>query len=296
MTDAYCIGETMALVAPAPPARLHHGGPVQLDVAGAESNVAIGLAQLGVSVAWRGRVGADPLGRLVLDRIAAAGVDIDGAETDPTHPTGAFFKDPAPEGTTVHYLRRGSAGARLHRGMLPPTARLVHLTGVTPALSPQARDLVRHTLVDRPVRGALVSFDVNHRPALWSGPDEAATVLAELADRADIVFVGLDEANRLWGCTDPAEVRAVLPGAGAVVVKDGAVGATEGDTFVPSVPVPVLEPVGAGDAFAAGYLAALLGGADVPARLRLGHRVAAAVLATVGDTVRLAADLQEIRP
>jgi 2-dehydro-3-deoxygluconokinase len=282
--DVVCVGESMALVAPDPPGPLRQARTLRLDVAGAESNVATYLAMLGAKVAWVSRVGADPLGELLLDRIAGSGVDTRLVEVDPTAPTGVFFKEPGPDGTRVHYYRRGSAAAGLGRDVWAKAqARLAHLSGVTPALSDSCADLVAHGMADKP---AAMSFDVNFRPALWSA-QAAAPVLAGLADQADLVFVGLDEAETLWQTRTPEEVRAKLPRPATLVVKDGAVGATsftaDGTCFVPAPAVAVVEPVGAGDAFAAGYLFGVLRGLAEPARLRLGHLVAGSALRAVGD-------------
>jgi 2-dehydro-3-deoxygluconokinase len=288
--DAVCVGEAMVLLAPDPPRPLRAGGTLRVEVAGAESNVATYLAKLGVRVAWVSRVGADPLGQLCTDRLAAAGVDTGLVATDRTLPTGVFFKDPGPGGTSVYYYRRGSAAASMDRAVwsdrrLAGTS-VIHLSGVTAALSAGCADLVSHALADRPVAGALMSFDVNYRPALWPVPD-AAPVLAALANQADLVFVGRDEAATLWGTTHPDEVRARLPGPDTVVVKDGAAGATsyhrQGTAFAPAPPVAVVEPVGAGDGFAAGYLFGALRAVPEPARLRLGHLVAGAALRVAGD-------------
>ncbi|MEU4237562.1 sugar kinase [Actinoplanes sp. NPDC026619] len=285
--DAICVGESMAQLTPHPAGPLSAGGPMWLDVAGAESNVAVHLARLGDRVAWASRVGADPLGRLVRDRIAGYGVDMSLAETDPARPTGVYFKDPGGGTTTVHYYRAGSAAATLGPSLLAHPAfaacRLIHLSGITPALSESCLALIDRALA----MPTTVSFDVNHRPALWPSVRRAAAVLAGLADRAGLVFVGLDEADRLWGTGTPAEVRERLAGPAVLVVKDGARGATSfhpgGVTFVPAGPVEVVEPVGAGDAFAGGYLHGLLAGWAEPARLALGHRIAAAALRTGGD-------------
>jgi 2-dehydro-3-deoxygluconokinase len=282
--DVVCVGESMALAAPDPPGPLRAARTLRLDVAGAESNVATYLALLGARVAWISRVGADPLGAMLLDRLAESGVDTRLVEVDPTAPTGVFFKDPGPDGTRVHYYRRGSAAACMGREVWTKThAQLAHLSGVTPALSDSCADLVAYGLESKP---ATMSFDVNFRPALWS-PEEAAPVLADLADRADLVFVGLDEAETLWNTRTPEDVRAKLPRPATLVVKDGAIGATsfttDGTCFVPAPAVTVVEPVGAGDAFAAGYLYGVLRGLAEPARLRLGHLVAGSALRAVGD-------------
>jgi 2-dehydro-3-deoxygluconokinase len=279
--EVTCVGESMALVTPDPPAPLAEGGPMRLDVAGAESTVACYLAMLGVRVAWASRVGDDPLGRLVRSRIAVHGVDISLVTVDRGAPTGVFFKDPG-ERTAVYYYRGGSAASRLGPDLLPSLSGLVHLSGITPALSPSCAELVEAVLA-APLR---VSFDVNYRPALWPVA-EAAPVLARLADRAGIAFVGLDEAGTLWGADTAEDVRALLPGPRVLVVKDGANGAVSfgpsGRVYVAAPAVDVVEPVGAGDAYAAGYLYGVLHDLAEPARLRLGHLVAAAALRVTGD-------------
>lgn len=283
-----CVGETMAALVPDPVGPLAAAAGLRLAVAGAESNVAMYLADHAVPVRWVSAVGADPFGQRVLADVAARGVDVAGVRTDPARPTGLLVKDPGPDGTRVHYYRRGSAASALGPDVLAGPALdgtgLLHLTGITPALSPSCRSLVEEAL-DGPLP---VSFDVNFRPALW--PDGgAARVLRDLADRADVVFVGLDEAQALWGAdlADAADVRALLPGPRLLVVKDGPRAATGYDGASPcTVPAPyvdVVEPVGAGDAFAAGFLAGLHRGAPLAGALRLAHLTAGAALRVPGD-------------
>ncbi|MDW3848420.1 sugar kinase [Micromonospora sp. BRA006-A] len=286
------MGETMVVLAPDDGGRLEHAARLTVGVGGAESNVAAGLARLGHRTAWVSRVGDDPFGRRVVAEVAAAGVDVSLVAVDRDAPTGLYLKDPGPDRTRVHYHRAGSAASRLGAPDLGRPglagARLLHLSGITAALSGTCRDLLVSALDGRALPGARVSFDVNHRPALWPA-DRAGPVLRDLADRADVVLVGLDEAAVLWSAGDPAAVRALLPGPELVVVKDGPVGATAlprtgPAVVVPALPVDVVEPVGAGDAFAAGFLSGLLRGLDLRACLRLGHLTAAPVLAVPGDT------------
>ncbi|WP_327035813.1 sugar kinase [Micromonospora ureilytica] len=289
--EVAAVGETMVVLCPAPGEPLEHAERVALSVGGAESNVAGYLARLGHLTTWVSRVGDDPFGRAVVRHVAAAGVRVDQVCVDPAAPTGLYVKDPGPEGTAVHYYRAGSAAARMDPATLADPAlagaRVLHLSGITAALSASCRALVEHAVTDRPLADALVSFDVNHRARLWPA-EQAAPVLRDLANRCDLVFVGQDEAATLWGATDPAAVRELLPAPQTVVVKDGAVGATAlvrdaEPVFVPAPRVTVVEPVGAGDAFAAGYLAGLLRGLDPVRRLRLGHLVAAQALTSSGD-------------
>jgi 2-dehydro-3-deoxygluconokinase len=282
----------MVLVAPPQGERLATAREAALRVAGAEATVAQYLADLGHRVSWASRVGDDPLGSRVLADVGRPGVGVDLVERDPSAPTGVYFKDPAPGGTTVHYYRSGTAASRMtpaYLDRLPlTTARLVHVTGNTPALSESCARTTTALLGRARAAGVPCSFDVNHRPSLWSAR-QAAGPLLELARQADVVFVGLDEAQTVWGVRTPEEVRDLVGGRVDVVVKDAGVGATllepgrAAGTFVPAEQVEVVEPVGAGDAFAAGYLSAWLRGAEPKERLCLGHRVAAFALGSVGD-------------
>lgn len=287
--EIVCIGETMALITPTD-APLAEAAAASVGLAGAESNVAAGVAATGHRVAWASRVGADPLGDRVATELERRGVQLWVARDDAA-PTGVMFKDPGAESSTVYYYRRGSAASRMEPGFLTAAqldgVRIVHTTGITPALSASCREMVDQLFTDARSAGALVSFDVNDRRPLWSKEDAAAT-LARLADAADITFVGRDEAERIWGTVTPTEIRAFLPNCALLVVKDGDVGATafDGDAepvFVPAPVVEVVEPVGAGDAFASGFLAATLDGADLAARLSAGHAAAERVLTIAAD-------------
>lgn len=289
--EVLCLGETMALLSPVTAESLEDAETCRLDVGGAESTVALYLSEAGRHTAWVSRVGDDPLGRRVRSEIARHGVDVRWVTTTAAGPTGVYFKDPHPDGTTVHYYRDGSAASTMgpeDADRLPlDGVRVVHLSGITPALSDSCRALVQ-TLVERVAASpALLSFDVNHRPGLWSA-EQAAPLLLELARRSDVVLVGRDEAERLWGTGTAADVREHVGAGPRLVVKDGAVGAWEfdpdsGPTFVPAPRVEVVEPVGAGDAFAAGWLDALLDGTDASARLTRGHAFAGRALVSTRD-------------
>jgi 2-dehydro-3-deoxygluconokinase len=281
------IGETMALLTPEVAEPLETAARLRLDIGGAESNVACHLVRAGVAAAWAGAVGDDALGRRLITTLTARGVDTSLVLIDPEAPTGVYFKDP---GAGVLYYRRGSAASRLgpaYAAKLPlATAPLVHVSGITAALSDSCRALLDEIIAVRRSHGLPVSFDVNHRPALWP-PGRAAPELLALARRCDLVFVGRDEAETLWGTRTAEDVRALLGHGPRLVVKDGDVGAHcfhDGSTHVaPAEPVEVVEAVGAGDAFAAGFLAAELAGATPAAALERGHRFAAAVLAITTD-------------
>src|SRR5689334_15052117 len=177
-------------------------------VGGAESNGACNLARLGVPAAWVSAVGQDALGRAVVSAVASAGVDVSGVRVDPIRPTGLYIKEADPNGSPVRYYRAGSAasamGPELLAGLGLDGVRILHTSGITAALSDSCRSLMR-ALLSSPRGAHKVSFDVNWRPLLW--PDGGAALMRELANAADIVLVGADEAEAIWGVTEPAEIR-----------------------------------------------------------------------------------------
>lgn len=294
--EVLAVGETMALVAPSSAESLETALDFHIDAGGAEANVASHLAALGRAAAWAGAVGDDALGRRLVRQLAGRGVDTRWVTVDAGAPTGLYVKDP---GRGVGYYRAGSAASRLGPGdvsALPlDRVRLLHLSGITPALSASCDALVGALFDAAAEHGVPVSFDVNHRAALWPSTDVAARRLHDLAARATVAFVGRDEAEALWGVSRIDQVRALLPEPPVLVVKDGEVGATEfarrddgGDdvVHVPALTVELVEPVGAGDAFAAGYLHAWLDGAASTDRLVAGHARAVLVLADTADFPR----------
>jgi 2-dehydro-3-deoxygluconokinase len=287
VTQVLTLGETMAMVTPEAAEPLETASAFRLDIGGAESNVASHLARAGIAAAWASAVGDDALGRRLVATLRRRGVDTSLVRIDPDAPTGVYFKDP---GAGVSYYRRGSAASRLGPAFaaeLPlDSVPLVHISGITAALSDSCRALLEAVLDARRSAGLPVSFDVNYRPTLWA-PGVAAAELLDLAKRCDLVFVGRDEAETLWGTATAADVRALLGPGPRLVVKDGEVGAhcfhPGGDDFAPTKPVEVIEAVGAGDAFAAGFLAAELAGESPGVALERGHEFAAVVLATTAD-------------
>jgi 2-dehydro-3-deoxygluconokinase len=277
-------------------------------VAGAEANVAVGLARLGHSTAYVGRVGADGFGEAIRRRLRGEGVDISRLATDPDAPTGLMFRERRGLGPAqVIYTRRGSAGSRLtasdvdraaEAGALDD-ARWLHLTGITPALSADAHAATAHAADLARAAGLTISLDLNLRRRLWSD-ETAAPVLRDLAARADILLGSPDELAVVAGRQpdhDPAEMaRACLAlGPAVVVAKLGEVGALaiaredpKRAIARPAVPLPiVVDPVGAGDAFCAGFIAARLDGADLGAALEMGNACGAASAAALGDQTGL---------
>lgn len=286
------VGETMALMRSRDIGSLRHVSELVLGIGGAESNVAIGLRRLGIDVTWLGRVGDDPLGERVAREIRAEGVDVQ-AVVDTQAPTGLMLKErSSASSTAVFYYRAGSAGSRLQPDDMPPgwieNADLVHVSGITALLSDSARDCVLTAISRAQAAGAQVSFDVNYRSTL-APVDVAGPLLRKIAENADIVFGGPEELKLLYPDSEPAEAaqRLVHGGRGEVVLKMGADGAVvyssgavvEGAGFT----VDVVDTVGAGDAFVAGYLSGLVQGIDVQARLQRANACGAMLCMAPGD-------------
>ncbi|MFI1459761.1 sugar kinase [Nocardia carnea] len=283
--DVVTIGETMVAVRVAD--RIRFGGDATLAVAGAESNVAIGLARLGHGVRWGGRLGADESGELVLRTLRAENVFVDTVSRDTDRATGlVLFEQRLPDVTRVEYHRRDSAGSRVRAAdsvaALTEMPRVLHITGVTPSLSASAAEAVTEAVRIARGGGALISFDVNFRSRLWD-PDIAAATLRPLARAADVVIASEDELGLV--ARDPAEL--IGCGVSEVVIKLGADGATAhtaaGVTTGEGHRVSVVDSIGAGDAFTAGYLSALLDGGDIAERLARANTLGAFAVSSRGD-------------
>ncbi|MET7359743.1 sugar kinase [Streptomyces sp. NPDC005562] len=288
------LGESMVALRGSGPLKL--GGTMNVSVAGAESNVAIGLARLGHPVRWAGAVGDDEAGELVLRTLRAEGVDVSAATRDAGAPTGLILFEPRlPEVTRVHYYRAHSAGSRLgadtveaaFAGARPP--RVLHLTGITPALGPSARDACRRALRLAREHGTEVCLDVNFRSRLWSS-QEAAAELRTWIPYVDVLIASDDELPLCLPDPAPAdapEKSLIAQGVREVVVKLGADGAVahtaDAELRAHAREVRAVDAVGAGDAFVAGYLSALLDGADVAARLDRAVTTGAFAVASSGD-------------
>ena len=270
-------------------------------IAGAEANVAVGLARLGHRVAYLGRVGADGFGIAIFRALRGEGVNVDHLVTDDAGPTGVMFRERRTLGAMeVIYHRSGSAGSRITPDDIDRAvhdrvfegARWLHLTGITPALSDTARAATTRAVEAGRDAGANVSFDINLRRRLWSD-EAAAPVVRDLASRADLVLGSPDElavVADLDAETAPEELVGAVTALGPATViaklgPDGAFGRSrEAAVRVPGIAVgQVVDPVGAGDAFCAGFIAGCLDGVDLPAALEMGNACGALAVAASGD-------------
>jgi 2-dehydro-3-deoxygluconokinase len=271
--------------------------------AGAEANVAVGLARLGRRVAFIGRVGDDGLGRRIVRALRGEGVNVDGLVADPVGPTGLMVRERRTLGAAeVHYARTASAGSRLGpddireartRGVFG-TARWLHLSGITPALSGSCREAVELAVAAGRKAGLTISLDLNLRRRLWTEA-EAAAVLGDLAGRVDVVIADEDEAAVVSGTSSSAGhetlAAALLAlGPGLAVLKRGDRGGyalergpTVGVSVIGLPVAAVVDRVGAGDAFCAGFIAASLEGLDVATALAWANACGASAVAAEGD-------------
>jgi 2-dehydro-3-deoxygluconokinase len=284
-------GETMVLVVPPGPGRLRHAAGVALSIGGAESNVAIGLSRLGVPAAWVSALGDDELGELVLHRVRAEGVDTSAVRRVPDRPTGLYLREEVAGATRVYYYRRGSAASTLAPGVFDPAvldgAAFLHLTGITGALSTECAEFLTWAASTARTAGVRVSYDVNYRSRLWDAAAARAASEA-LLPHVDVLLVGDEEARALWGWDEQTCLeRFPDRGPAEVVVKLGARGCAadiDGERLsAPGFPARQLDPIGAGDAFAAGYLAASLWGREPAERLRTANAMGAFCVQNLGD-------------
>jgi len=294
MPEVITLGETMVMFSP------ETGGPLrgvrrfEKRLAGAESNTAIGLVRLGHSCGWISRVGDDEFGRFLVESIGGEGVDVSQVIFDHTAPTGIMFKElHSGSETRVTYYRKGSAASRLGPEDMDPdyfqNARLVHVSGITPMISPECRAAF-FTMLDLAEKlGIPLSFDPNLRLKLGSAADYAA-LIREVLPRTAVFLPGLAESRSIFGESGPEALLDLFQSLGAQItaLKLGAEGAwvADGDNHfqIPGFPtVQVADPVGAGDAFAAGFLAGYLEGEPFEECGRMACAMGALAVTTPGD-------------
>jgi 2-dehydro-3-deoxygluconokinase len=292
--DAVTFGEMMGMFMATSPGPLHRVRGYELALAGAEANVATGLARLGHRVGWVGRVGADPIGQFAVEQLAAEGVDVSLVGVDATAPTGSQLKSLAQGGDPeVVYFRKNSAGSRLAPSAAADVylsgARHLHLTGIPLALSETTRAFAFHAVDVARKAGATISFDPNLRPALWDSPSEMTAVINDMARRCDWVMPGLAEGALLTGAATAGGVadHYLRQGVSRVVIKDGSRGSAihthDGVWRRPVFPVTVVDTDGDGDGFAAGLISAHLDGLGPEAALARASAVGALATTSPGD-------------
>ncbi len=306
--DVLTFGETMLRLNPAPGSSLEDADALQIHVAGSESNMAVALSRLELRVAWGSRLAQSGPGRRIAAELRRWQVDVSQVIWEPEDGgrTGLFYVEygNSPRATTVLYDRTHSAASHLKPGDASiealQGARILHLTGITPALSHSCAEFVSHTAAAARSVGTFISFDVNYRSRLWT-PAAARGTLQGIMESIDLLICTQEDALILYGIQDPGEETAKalrsLLGVPAVVVTCGANGAygrtASRSYYAPGLAInPPLDRFGAGDAFAAGLLYGVLMG-DIEQGLRFGMAMAALKHSYTGDL--LLATGQEIR-
>ncbi|RPD97591.1 sugar kinase [Candidatus Pantoea deserta] len=298
MLDVVTIGEAMAMFVARESGDLAAAESFIKRAAGAELNVAIGLARLGLKVGWVSRVGADSFGRFICQLLESEGVDHRRVTTDARYPTGFQLKSKVDDGSdpSVEYFRKGSAASHLSVDDFDSdyfgAARHLHLSGVAAALSPGSLALLKHSAKEMRARGKTISFDPNLRPVLWRSEEEMRQQLNHLAEYADWVLPGEKEGYILTGYRQPEAIADFYldKGVKAVVIKTGCDGAwyktAEGEQGqVEAIRVEnVVDTVGAGDGFAVGVISALLEGKTLPQAIKRGNKIGSLAIQVIGDS------------
>ena len=296
--DVITFGEAMLLLVADRSGPLEQAEAFYKRTAGAETNVAVGLARLGLKVGWGSRLGTDSMGRYLLAAMRHEGIDCSHVVCDPSQTTGFQFKSKVLDGSDpeVEYHRQDSAASHMCVDDIDEawllSARHLHATGVFAAIAASTLPTVRKTMDLMRAAGRSVSFDPNLRPTLWASPRLMRKSINDLATRADWVLPGLEEGRFLTGEASAEGIARFYRQCGArlVVVKLGAQGAwfdsdTAGTGHVPGFPVAeVVDTVGAGDGFAVGVISALLDGRGVPEAVRRGAWIGARAVQVLGDS------------
>ena len=293
-SEVFTFGETMVLFQPEQMLPLEYIHQFPKKIGGAESNVAIGLTRLGHSVTWFSKLGNDPFGRFVLKSIRGEGVDVSSCLLTDEAPTGLLFKEQlSPEDMNVYYYRKGSAASLMQPDELDAgaiaAARILHISGITPALSDSALATVMEAIEIAKRNGTIVVFDPNLRLKLWSA-EQARKTFNEIATKADVILPGLDEGQLMTGETDVEAVAQALAGDSQkiIVIKLGDKGAylhsKDQKVYVEGFPVDrIVDPVGAGDGFAAGVISGLLREEPLEQAVRRANAIGAMVVGVSGD-------------
>jgi len=293
MHDLVTLGEVLLRLAIPSPTRFETARQLDLQLGGAEANVAAACARLGLRTAWISALPANQWGERIRRELTGHGIDCAYVRMTEGARVGVYFLEYGvpPRPVRVLYDRRDSAFDRLTAAQVDwepvRLARIVHLTGITPALGEAPRSLFERALAE----AATVSFDVNYRATLWS-PAEARAFLEPVLTRVRYLFIGQGEAQTLFGFAGSPEqtldgLSRLAPKA-TISLQRGEEGSTVldgGRLARPSLRpvVQVVDPIGAGDAYAAGFLWATLSGRGLQEAVDAGTAVAAIKCSTWGD-------------
>lgn len=292
-TDIVTFGESMGQLIPIGGKGTEYSDQYEMSFAGAESNVAIGLARLGHRSGWFGRLGKDPLGNMILKRIRGEGVDVSQVKLSIEAPTGLIIRELVNGKSSVYYYRKNSAASLMRPEDLNEEyikqAIILHITGITPALSTSCKETILEAVSIAKRNGVKVSFDPNLRLKLWTTMEEACETLLPIAKQCDYFFPGLDELKLLYQTDDfqsivnqlnELQAVCVIKGAGSetILLENGVL-----SSFPYYKVERVVDTVGAGDGFCVGFLSGLLRGYSNAEATRLGNLVGSFVIQVQSD-------------
>ncbi len=293
MSDVLTFGEPMMLFA-GDKDKIYDSNQFTKYVAGSELNVSVGLARLGYEVIYATKLGTDPFGRYIYDFMKKERINISYIKFDPFHSTGIMFKSKKEDGDPeIFYFRKNSAASSINKSDLEfvekENPKIIHLTGITPALSESTMETVLFLVNFSRQRKITLTFDPNLRPQLWKSKDEMINVINEIAFSSDVFLPGLKEAEILTGLSDPKKIADfyIKKGVKTVAIKLSEKGAflSNGNEsyFVPSFHVKVVDTVGAGDGFCAGMISGLLDGISLKEAVVRANAIGAMQVMTPGD-------------
>lgn len=293
MPDLITLGETMVAFTPNTTGPLRYVQNYGMRIAGAESNVAIGVSKLGVSTGWISKLGNDEFGKFILNSTRAEGVDCSKVIFDDEHKTGIMFKEINAGKTKVYYYRENSAASSLSPKDLDESyfeqAKILHMTGITPVLSKSCMETVSAAFDIAIDKKIMISFDPNIRRKLWKTTDYSDAI-RKFTLKSSIVLIGLDEAEQLFKTRNSDKIFDIIlnnnPKA-LIAIKDGANGAIVADEntrkHIKAYPCKCVETVGAGDAFNAGFLSGVLKDKSIEICGKMGAIAGAMVTENYGD-------------
>lgn len=295
------LGEAMAMFVAKTPGQLADIEDFHRSLAGAEVNVAIGMARLGFESSYISKVGKDSFGEFIRQAISKENICTDWISDSTNHATGFMLKSNVTDGSDpkVEYFRRNSAASTLSTSdidaSLFKTGAHLHLTGIAAAVSVPMRDAAKHALELAKKQGCSVSFDTNLRPSLWSDQATMVATINEFAFASDIVLPGIEEGKILTGSDQPENIADfyLQHGVKVVIVKLGSDGAYfktssgESGTAAGFPVTKVVDTVGAGDSFAVGTISALLDGKTMAQAARRGNLLGSLTVQVRGDSEAL---------
>lgn len=293
--DVVTFGEAMAMFMANHPGSLHEVSHFTRELAGAETNVAIGLARLGFGSGWASKVGNDAFGKFIIERLKNENVDTDHVLLESKYPTGFQLKSMVLEGDPeVQYFRKGSAASHLSVDDFNEdyflAAKHLHMTGIPLAISESARAFAKHALSFMKKNERKVSLDPNLRPSLWASQEEMVKEINQVAFQADYVLPGFAEGEILTGFKNPRDIASFYldKGVKLVVIKLGPAGAffktaTEEATVLGFPVEKVVDTVGAGDGFAVGVISGLLEGLSIHEAVLRGNAIGSLAVQSPGD-------------